>query len=246
MADVVARIGSYASEYGARLENVVSEETYQQFSKSRFGLSLVRNLRSDYALTYVGGSGWIGYRDTFEVEGQPVRDREDRLRRLLTGGAIGQATAIDRQNARYNLGSDGFTRTVNLPTFAVELLHPRYRQRFSSRRISSAPPADGNDWRLEFRERDRPTIVRTPDGRNQPSRVEVLADPVTGEIHRTVTSWDRVTGSITVEFGRVPGVPVPVPVSMVERFSNGVDEVGADAAYANYRRFETSARVVEP
>src|SRR3954466_9365007 len=61
--DVVARIGSYASEYGARLENVVSEETYQQFSKSRFGLSLVRNLRSDYALTYVGGSGWIGYRD---------------------------------------------------------------------------------------------------------------------------------------------------------------------------------------
>src|SRR3954471_13032481 len=59
--DVVGRIGSYVSEYGARVENVVSEETYQQFSKSPFGLSLVRNLRSDYALTYVGGSGWIRY-----------------------------------------------------------------------------------------------------------------------------------------------------------------------------------------
>jgi hypothetical protein len=246
IGDVVGRIGSYVSEYGSRLENVVSEETYQQFSKSLFGLSLVRNLRSDYALTYLAERGWVGYRDTFELEGQPVRGREDRLRRLLAGGAISQATLIDRQNSRFNLANDRFTRTVNLPTLALELLEPRYGHRFSARRISSEPPAGGTDWRLEFRERDRPTIVRTPDGRNQPSRIEVLADPVSGEIHRTVMSWDRVKGAITVEFGRVDGIPVPVPISMVERFSNGTDEVGGDATYANYRRFETSGRVIDP
>jgi hypothetical protein len=187
----------------------------------------------------------MAYRDTFEVDGQPVRDREDRLRRLLASGSAAQAEGIDKLNGRYNLANDRLPRTVNVPTLALNLLQPRYRSRFSTRRLGSDPRTDRTDWRLEYRERDRPTIVRTPDGHDQPSRIEVLADPATGEIRQTTISWEHVKGSIAVDYGRVPGISVPVPITMVEQFRTRADDlITGHAMYTNYRRFETSGRVI--
>lgn len=246
--DVVARVFAYAADYGAQLANVVVEETYRQRAPRASGADQERTLRSDYALTWAGGpDGWVGYRDTFEVDGLAVRDREERLQRLLESGATGQAARIAEQNARFNLRNDLLPRTVNVPTFALDLLQPRYRDRFSARRVGSEALDGKTAWLVEFRERDRPTIVRTPEGRDQPSRIEALVDPVTGEIHRTTVSWERVKGSIVVAYDRVPGISVPVPIAMFERFmTRDGDEISGDATYANYRRFETSGRLIEP
>ena len=94
---------------------------------------------------------------------------------------------------------------------------------------------------------DRPTIVRTPEGRNQPSRIEVLADPDTGEVHQTAISWEHVKGSIVVSYDRVPNISVPVPITMVEQyFSAAGDVISGYATYANYRTFQTSGRVLDP
>jgi hypothetical protein len=248
LEDVVARVDRYLSEYGTQLENVVVEETYHQRALGGGGLNLLRTLHSDYALTFVSGrQEWLGYRDTFEVDGQPVRDRDDRLRRLLASGGTNQARQISELNARYNLASDRFARTINTPTLALELLQPRYRNRFTARRIGSVALGGGLGWVLAFTERRRPTIVRTPQGRNRASRVELLVDPQTGAIHRTTVSWDGVQGSIVVEYGEVTDMPVPVPVSMRERFTIGPgDEINDDAAYSNYRTFQTSGRLINP
>ena len=97
---LLERVDRYLADYGSRLENVVSEETYRQRAMGGPGLPLIRVLRSDYALTFLGGqTEWVSYRDTFEVDGQPVRDRDERLLRLLTSGAVSQALQIDRLNA---------------------------------------------------------------------------------------------------------------------------------------------------
>ena len=62
---------------------------------------------------------------------------------------------------------------------------------------------------------------------------------------RTVVTWEHVRGSITVDYGRAPGIPVPVPTSMSERFITRDGEiVTGEATYANFRQFETSARIV--
>ena len=246
VADVVARVDRYLSDYGSHLENIVAEETYRQRAMAGPGLRLIRVLRSDYALTYVS-QAWVGYRDTFAVDGQPVRDRDERLKRLLASGAVAQAERIDRQNAQYNLANDRLKRTVNVPTLALEVLQPRYRRRFSVRRITGSAAPDRPGWILEFRERARPTIARTEDGHNQASRIEAIVDPATGEIHRTTMSWERTKGSIVVDYGRVDGVPVPVPLKMVERFTIGPgDEIDSEAIYTNYRIFQTSGRLVGP
>lgn len=244
--DVVARVDRYLADYGTRLENVVAEETYRQRAQGSPGLNLIRILRSDYALARVR-DGWISYRDTFEVDGQPVRGRDERLKILLSRGAVEQAGRIDKENARYNLASERFQRTVNVPTLAVEVLQPLYRHRFSVRRINSAAPADRPGWVLEYREQTRPTIARTEKGRNRASRIEALVDPETGEVQRTTMSWEETKGSIVVEYGRVDGVAVPVPIKMVERFTIGPgDDIDSDAIYTNYRTFQTSGRLVDP
>lgn len=245
--DVLARVDGYLSDYGSRLANVVAEETYRQDALGEPGLPLTRSLRSDYALTFVRGPGWMAYRDTFEVDGQPVRDREDRLRRLLASGSVAQAEGIDKLNSRYNLATERIQRSVNVPTLALNMLQPHYRDRFSARRLGSDPRSGGTDWRIEYRERDRPTIVRTPDGHNQPSRIEVLADPATGEVHQTTISWEHVKGSIVVDYDHVPGISVPVPITMVEQYTTGAgDIISGHATYSNYRTFQTSGRVLDP
>ena len=246
LTDIVARVDRYLSDYGSRLESVVAEETYRQRAMGGPGLRLIRILRSDYALTFVA-EAWIGYRDTFEVDGQPVRDRDERLKRLLASGAVAQATRIDRLNAQYNLANERLKRTINVPTLALEVLQPRYRRRFSVRRITGTAAQNGAGWILEFRERSRPTLARTEDGHNQASRIVAIVDPATGEIHRTTMSWERTKGSIVVDYGRVDGVPVPVPLKMVERFTIGPgDEIDSEAIYTNYRIFQTSGRLVGP
>jgi len=249
LRDVVARLDGYLQTYGEQLANVVAEEQYRQWVEedpAGQGSTTTRMLRSDFALTLTSDSRrWVGYRDTFEVDGRPVRDRDERLQRLLSSGAVGQAARIAQQNARFNLGEGLITRNINVPTFALEMMHPRLRDRFRVRRMQSEAADDRQRWLIEFRERDRPTLVRTPQGRDQPSRVVALVDVRTGEVLQTVLTWERVDGSIAVDYGRVPGIPVPVPIRMAEQFvTRSGARVGGEAIRTNFRQFQTSARIV--
>ena len=247
--DVVARLDGYLQGYEERLANVVAEETYRQWveqgsPKNRSTTS--RTLRSDFALTLTPDSKrWVGYRDTFDVDGKPVRDRDERLERLLSDGAVGQAARIAEQNARFNVGQHLISRNINVPTFALEMLHPRMRDRFRVRR-SGADVLDGRPgWLIEFREQKHLTFVRTPEGDDQPARVVALVDMRTSEVLQTILTLERVKGSITVSYGHAPGIPVPVPIRMAERYVARTGElVAGEATYANFRRFETSVRII--
>ena len=248
LGDVIARLDRYLLDYEERLANVVAEETYRQWAEEgptyrRFKTE--RILRSDFALTLTPERNRVGYRDTFEVDGSAVRDRDERLERLLSGGAVGQAAQIANQNARFNLAQHLVTRNLNVPTFALEMMHPRLRDRFSVRRTGADVLEGRLDWLIELRERQRPTVVRTPEGRDQPSRIVALVDVQTGEVLQTVLTWEHVNGSITVSYGRVPRIPVPVPTRMDERYVTRTGElVAGEASYDNFRQFETSVRII--
>ena len=249
LSDVVARLDRYLQGYEERLANLVSEEEYRQWvdqgpaaRRSRTS----RMLRSDFALTLTSERNrWVGYRDTFEVDSVPVRDRDERLQRLLSSGASGQAARIAEQNARFNLGDGLIARNINIPTFALEMMNPRIRDRFRVRHTGVDTFDGRSGWLIEFRERERPTVVRTPEGRDQASRVVALVDIQTGEVLRTVLTWERVDGMIAVYYGHAPGIPVPVPIRMAERYVTRTGAlVGGEATYANFRQFETSARII--
>jgi len=247
--DVIARLDSYLLTYEVRLANVVAEEAYRQWVEegpANRRSTTARILRSDFALTLTPDHNrWVGYRDTFEVDGNPVRDRDERLERLLRDGAVGQAARIAEQNAQFNLGQHLVLRNINVPTFALEMMNPRIRDRFRVRRTGAGALEGRPGWLIEFRERERPTLVRTPDGRNQASRIVALVDMQTSEVLQTVLTWERVKGSITVSYGHAPQIPVPVPIRMAERYVTRTGEIVAgEAEYANFRQFETSVRVI--
>lgn len=249
LSDVVVRLDRYLRGYEEQLANFVAEETYRQWveqgPKDRRSTTS-RLLRSDFAMTLTSQRNRrVGYRDTFEVDGVPVRDREERLQMLLNSGAVGQAARIAEENARFNLGDDLISRNINIPTLALEIMHPRLRDQVTVRRSGTEVLEGRPGWLIEFREQNILTLLRTPERGDQPSRVVALVDVETGEVLRTVLTWKYVEGSIAVTYGRAPGISVPVPIRMDERYEIRTGEVVAgEATYTNFRQFETSARIV--
>ncbi len=258
---VLARVSQYALDYGHELSSIVSEETYTQ--EVRGGSSATatvnaspvtansrRTLVSDYlAVRIPGMEGWLPFRDVFEVDGRPVRDREDRLVKLFLDApspevAIQRGNQVMRESARYNIGP--VTRTLNVPTLPLWFLEPQSLRRFAFRKADEATIDGRRLWVLEFSETVRPTFIKTAAGGDIALLGRVWADPLTGRIYQTRIS--ALTAVITVKYGQQPEIPsLLVPQSMQETYTTGRTEITANATYAKYRRFRvlTSEQVKE-
>jgi hypothetical protein len=250
LADVLSRLDSYLDRYAALLSTLVADERYvQSLRLPESPVATERVLRSDYALARSPeGHAWTGFRDTYEVDGQPVRDREERLLSLIASGsedAARQALRISRDNARHNLGEDVVSRTINVPTVALDLIASRHRRRFSIERRGEEVIAGVRAWVLSLSERDRPTLLRTPAGRDRRSRATVWVDPASGALLRTDLSWEGAPeGAVVVHYRRDASIDALVPDVMLEEYRGASGLVTGKATYTNYRRFQTEARVV--
>jgi hypothetical protein len=266
--EVLERVTAYVTRYNASLADVVAEERYSQWAHTEPGVAVApgigvtrRLIRSDIVITQLGDEdSLVALRDAFEVDGAAVRDRENRLAGLLSRGgeqSWRRAAAIANESARFNIGSRVIARNINVPTFALQLLHGSNRARFrfslrtDKRRdgvvVGGTAVATKGLVELEFRERERPTIVREQGGGDQPLRGTVSVDPQSGEVWQTHLTWERgPSGFIDVSFGQDPAVDILVPLRMLEAYRAGPTTINGDATYSNFRRFVTSSRVVEP
>jgi hypothetical protein len=262
--DVIRRVSAYLQSYEQRLAAVVAEEQYLQavdvvdpdapagrvtIDRDTPSLPighLDRKLRSDYALTRAADKeAWVGYRDTFEVDGKPIRDREDRLLQLLTGGTTAAAARIAEESSRFNLANQLVTRNINVPTLVLEMLHPRNQRRFAFNKAHEEAVSGTRTWRLDYKERDRPTFIRNSNGRDRPTHGSIWVNPDTGEVWRTTLAWDADPhGTITVTYGRAPNIDPLVPMTMTERYYARNSTITGDASYSKYRQFQTGARLV--
>jgi VWFA-related protein len=245
---VLARVSQYVWGYIRELSSVVSEETYAQ-RVGRLPGSLPgqagpdaqkRTLASDYLLVMVPGlNGWIPFRDVFEVDGKPVRDREDRLVKLFVDApspavAIERAMQVLRESARYNIGP--VQRTVNVPTLPISFLEPASTHRFAFRKADETKIDGRTAWVLEFTELVRPTFVRTNAGADLPVQGRVWVDPLNGRIFQT--RIQASTATITVKYGLHPEISgLWLPQTMQERYVVGNTEITGTATYSKYRRF---------
>ena len=114
--DVLAREAAYLREFVQRFSDVVAEERYVQDAKTvpraRTRGTVVRSrlftrhveLMSDFLLVKLKESGeWQAFRDVFDVNGEPVRDRDERLTKLFlnpTRSVLDDANAIALEGAR--------------------------------------------------------------------------------------------------------------------------------------------------
>ena len=133
--DLLQRAAVYVADFDKRFANIVAEERYEQTlmrTDPRFRQHVQRTLVSDFLLAKVPGEDrLVPFRDVFEVDGKPVRNREDRLTKLFlqpASTAIEQATAIMAESARYNVGPE---RNVNVPVLALMILRAPNLPRFA-------------------------------------------------------------------------------------------------------------------
>jgi hypothetical protein len=244
-------------DYQKGLAAVVSEEHYrqQEIAPSRVGRGTrqYRELKSDVLLVKPGeDESWLQFRDVFEVDKKPVRDRDQRLYRLFIEAKAGrdeQARTIQSESARYNIGP--LIRTINIPIMGLFFLSEDSQKICEYKRgqtgnikalNSLAAPAD--IWVIEFKETGVGTIVRGEGGRDLPSHGRVWLDSRTGRILRTEqNSIDTfVRAEITVTYRKEPAIEVLVPSEMRETYFlvQRNTTISGRATYSKFRQFSVT------
>ncbi len=229
---VLGRAAAYVDEFREKLSGIVAEETYfqQQIPGER------REMRSDLLLVRSQTfPRWLHFRDTFEVDGQPVRDREERLTHLFfePATALERAKRIATESSRYNIGL--VERTINVPLMPLVFLERNVQPRFRfSRRADDERPAvperhaahfrvSTEVWVIRFEERERPTIVRDSKNlRDVPSQGRFWIEPTSGRVlmSETRANHPSLRADITVNYQSEPLLSLLVPVAMYERYEN--------------------------
>jgi hypothetical protein len=250
--ELIDRLGKYLDDYVQSLSLLVAEERYEQQIVIRGRAESKRVLTSDYGMLRLPAVAvWSGFRDTFLVDGRPVRRREARLEHLLLDGsdqAVEQARRIAEDNAEYNLGSDLIYRTINVPMLTLDLLSPHHRDRMTFRRRGHEIVDQREAWKIDFVERGPSSLIRTPAGPDQITRGSVWIDPLTGTVVKTylnVVIGPTSQAKITVDYRTDAKLGFFVPTTMHELYERFSSRIMTTATYTNYRQFSTSARLVD-
>ena len=223
LIDLLNRLGTYLDDYTQSLSLLVAEEQYEQQLVIGGRAESKRVLRSDYGMLRLPDAPvWSGFRDTFLVDGQPVRRHEGRLEQLLVDGsdeAVEQARRIAEDNAEYNLGSDLIYRTINVPMLTLDLLSPSNRDRLTFRMRGHEVVNQREVWKIDFVERAPPSLIRTPAGPDQITRGSVWVGAAAGTVVKTylnVVIGPTSQARITVEYATDAKLGFFVPVTMHE------------------------------
>ncbi|MEO8484253.1 MAG: hypothetical protein ABI634_18730 [Acidobacteriota bacterium] len=224
--DVVLRnAAAYVDRFASDASGIVLEETYIQQSRGK--QLTTRRMRSDVLITADRMVGWYEFRDVFEVDGKPVRDRDDRLAQLFaqtSSSTLDQARRIVAEGARFNLNPDGMkgSRTLNLPTAAMFFLRTVNQRRSSFNRNGFATIDDRRVTVVDFRETGKPRLIGSLD--DAAAKGTFWIDPESGTVLRSVLRL--ATGirsllfdmSTRVDYAPDARVPVWLPKTMEEHY----------------------------
>ena len=214
-----------------------------------------RELKSDLLLVWSAGvDAYVQFRDVFDVDGFPVRDRSERLLKLFltpSASTTKQAAQIMAESARYNIGIE---RNINVPLIGLVVLRPAFQPRFrytvgaerkgaprgmpKSPRFSLAADA----WVIGFEETASPTVIKG-DNRDAKARGRVWIEPETSRVLMTelIVEARTVRTTVRVSYESKPLVKFLLPAELRETYvlSRGLRfyTFEGTATYRNFRQF---------
>jgi hypothetical protein len=264
---LLTRATWYVLDFIEKLSNVVSEEHYTQDSNvmlatvpipgigGRGGLPSAvprtsarhRELKADFLIVKTAGEFWQPFRDVFEVDHIPIRDREERLAKLFLSatkpGSDGQdrAKSISDESARYNLGA--VQRTINNPVFALIFLQPDVREHFRFTLGKADRRAGDNVRVVEYVEDMRPTLIVGLPGQEMPAFGRFWIESDTGRVVRAEVRVEQrgIKANLTTEFRNDERLGIDVPSEMREEYDLDNSRVSGRASYTRFRRFEVKS-----
>lgn len=230
LVPVLERAGQYVVGYARAFSNILADEAYRQQAHegTEAGRLVVRNIRSGVLfITLPGALPWATFRDVFEVDGNKIHDREERLAKLFhdspaTAGE--RAHAILEESARFNLGP--IHRTVNIPTLALLFLDPENQGRFVFTKKGRRAIDGIETLEVGFVERARPTLIGDGAGHDVPAKGSLWIDPARGTVLQTDVDYDlnprdtyhRTRARVITTYRREPKLDILVPDGMKEAY----------------------------
>jgi len=247
---ILDKAGDYVATYERTFVGVVAEETYRQDSRgvgsvdqrgfAQEGVGQRRDLKSDVLLVRApAGDRWMQFRDVFEVDGKPVRDRAERLAKLFLQPSASTQQQVDdiaAASARYNIG--GVNRNVNVPVLALSVLEPQNRAwyTFTGRKA-------GRIFELDYQEQRCGTLIRGRGDESMPSHGRFTLEPETGRVltSELIAENASLRAQIDVSYGLDSNVGIFVPKEMRERYQlKDGSRIEGKATYAKFRRYQVT------
>ena len=271
--EILERTGQYVRQLEDDFSLVISDERYEQkavLSTPRtraIGAGSTRTMQSEMSFMWVPDeSSWLTVRSVLKVGGESVPDSRARLDAALVSRGAGRTSQLRRlrdEGARFNIGR--IRRNFNDPMLGLQIADPRFQPRFSFVIAGREKVARADTLRLTFVEQGRPTIIHREDDADLPTRGDIWVGAADGIVRQTRLIVDDpkydTRGTVVVAFTHEPKLDRWLPVRMDETYvqqgvtGGGVGGAGAGvfaeriecvATYTNYRRFETSGRLVTP
>jgi hypothetical protein len=250
LADVLSRAGQYVLDFEDRFAVVIGDERYDQHVERGYRRTQRhdRKIKSEMMFVWLPNEqAWLAVRTVLTVDGRSISNSQKRLGRMLDGRAsigVPHLRQLRNEGARFNLGS--IRRNFNDPMTPLRFLEPESQPRFefalAGEETINGEPAS----KVTFNEQSQPTFIQG----EHPSHgmMWIVSD---GTVVRTrfevANAKDGLTAVITVNYGRNSKLDMMVPMNMHESYSGlkGIPEwVECEATYTNFRRFETSGRIV--
>jgi hypothetical protein len=242
----------YVENYRKEFSAIVCEERQiQTLIKPDGRIRKTRVLVSDLMFVTVGADAKpSAFRDVISVDGKPVRDRDNRLRKLFlekpSAAAADQALKISVESTRYDLG---IRRVGESPLIPIGLLDSPLLSNF--RFVLTGRT-------LTFDEAKSPTYMRAMlNGRLQyaPSRGSFVIDPEIGAVlSATLTSEgsgdDPMSRTFVARYGEHAALKILVPIEMTESYrypaQPKADRFEAKYTYSAFRRFTvTTSEIIK-
>jgi hypothetical protein len=249
--EVLDKAADYVTTYERTFVGVVAEESYRQDVRGVAGVDQRgfaldsrgqrRDLKSDMLLVRApAGDRWMQFRDVFEVDGKPVRDRTERLTKLFLQPSASMQRQVDdiaAASARYNIG--GVNRNINLPVFALTVLEPQNRPWFSFKGARKSAAI----FELEFHEERGGTLIRTAGDQSMPSHGRFTIDPANGRVlsSELIAESGSLRARIEVTYALEAAMALFVPREMREKYSlSDGSTIEGKATYARFRRYQVT------
>jgi hypothetical protein len=259
---IAERAAAYVADYQRQLTAIVADEQYVQNIGSQVpadpDAARSRSTTGEVFFIFTAPSrGWMAIRDVQTVDGAAASERTNvrEILRTLPVTQVGEQMAS--YNARYNIGR--ITRNFNEPTLALLSLDAAHRSRFrfdTKRRED----VDGHAliW-LAFQEKERPTLIRSVQGRPVFMKGELLVEIASGRIwqSRLTASVDGINVELATEYRFDERLGLMLPIVFREVYEKGKpaaqartpapgwlhERIACEAKYSNFRRFEVFSRV---
>ena len=249
----VARAAAYVATYQQQLTSVVADEDYAQAVLAQVPadpeMPRTRRLRSEVFFIFEPvDRQWMAIRDAMLVDGLPIRDRPSVRQAFETMAPSEVRRRFAEVNAHWNIGR--VTRNFNEPTLGLLVLDAEHRERFRFDRKSLTRDGATTLVTLEFREHDRPTLIRDVNVGQVFSRGEIVTDAA-GVVRRTAfrLALNQTKVELITDYRVDEKLGMWVPVLFTERYERGRqgsarhDQITCEATYSNYRRFDVVTRI---